>query len=220
MDAFNIRWLVVFVLAFMLLAFLYRVAQPKSPFNVALRDSGPNTAYSFAKTQLLWWTVIISICFAVAYAVTGEAEGLLNSSNLVLLGISVGTVAAGRVIDSGDESNPSIKQRHQTCGNHQSFLVDILSDYNGISTHRFQALIFNVVYGLAFVMEFCSNGMDLLPTYDSATLGLIGLSSGGYLALKVSENNEMTSKKIETDMQARQQAASTTAAADSGTGSS
>lgn len=205
MDSFNIRWLVVLVLAFMLFGFLYRVAQPKSAFNVALRDSGANSAYSFSKAQLLWWTVIISICFSVAYAVTGEAEGVLNSSNLVLLGISVGTIAAGRVIDTGDESNPKITQRHQTCGREHSFLIDILSDYNGISTHRFQALIFNVIYGLAFVMEFFSTGMDLLPNYDSTTLGLIGLSSGGYLALKVNENNEVTAQRIESDIKARQQ---------------
>ena len=205
MDSFNARWLVVVVLTFMLLAFLYRVAQPKSAFNSALRDSGANSAYSFSKAQLLWWTVIISMCFAIAYAVNGEAEDVIDGSNLVLLGISVGTIAAGRVIDNGDESNPKIAQRHQTCGQEHSFLIDILSDYNGISLHRFQALIFNVVFGLAFVMEFLSGPMDVLPQYDPSTLGLIGLSSGGYLALKVNENNETMSDRIVTDMKARQQ---------------
>lgn len=194
MDSFSIRWLVVVVLAFILIYFIRQVRQPNSPYNAALRDSGPGSAYSFSKSQLLWWTVLVSLCFAISYAHTGVAEGVLNPSTLILLGISLGTTASGRVIDNGDASNPSVL-RHQNNARH-SFLTDILSDHDGICLHRFQALIFNVIFGAVFVIQFFADDMGVLPEFDNTTLGLLGLSSGGYLTLKMNENTETKTKEV------------------------
>ncbi|MEO0873627.1 MAG: hypothetical protein AAFY48_03390 [Bacteroidota bacterium] len=191
MELSDLRWLVLVVVATCLLFFVYQASKPGSRFNTALRNSGAGSSYSFAKTQLLWWTILILTCFAIAYGEAGIAKDVLNSTSLVLLGISLGTVAAGQVIDYGDEMNPNIV-RHQTTRRQFSFLVDILSDHNGISLHRFQALIFNLAFGIIFVIQFFETFGDTstLPEFDSTTLGLLGLSSGGYLTMKFGENTE------------------------------
>ena len=72
--------------------------------------------------------------------------------------------------------------------------MDILSDQNGVSIHRFQALLFNISIGIAFIVQFIGSmkaataGQTIpLPELDQATLGLLGISSGTY-ALKFNEN--------------------------------
>ena len=47
--------------------------------------------YSFSRTQLLWWTVIVITCYVINMAITGEIEGIIIGSSLALLGISAGT---------------------------------------------------------------------------------------------------------------------------------
>lgn len=205
MEAFNVRWLVVVAVALLLIYFIYQATQSGSRFNAALRDSGPDSSYSFARTQLLWWTILIIMSFVISYASTGVAEGLFNESTLMLLGISMGTVAAGQIIDTGDQSNPSIL-RHQTNNEQQSFLLEILSDHDGINLHRFQALLFNVAFGFVYVIQFFSD-KEVLPAFDNTTLGLLGLSSGGYLALKTGENTETKTQQV----QARTATTTTTA---------
>ncbi len=191
MDLSNLRWLVLVVVAACLLFFVYQATKPGSRFNNALRNCGAGSSYSFAKAQLLWWTILILVCFAIGYGEEGIAKGVLNSTALTLLGISLGTVAAGQVIDYGDEMNPKIT-RHQTNRRQYTFLVDILSDHNGISLHRFQALIFNLAFGIVFVIQFFETfaSTSTLPVFDTTTLGLLGLSSGGYLTMKFGENTE------------------------------
>ena len=92
-----------------------------------------------------------------------------------------------------------------------------VSDENGISIHRFQAVVFNIVIGFWFVQQFLCNlhgfhqcnpcadcgfphcldcvldvtkkGINsLIPDISPNNLVLIGLSAGTYAALKTTEN--------------------------------
>ena len=187
MGDLSYRWLIVLVLCAFLAYFLYQVSKGKGRYHVAIRDAGPDSSYSLEKSQLLWWTIIIIVCFTISFAHTGIAKNVLNSSCLILLGISLGTTTAGKLIDNREENNPAIV-RHQDLRKQHSYWTDILSDGGGISLHRFQSVIFNLLFGLIFVVQFFDDGMTQLPDYDTTTLGLIGLSSGGFIALKVNEN--------------------------------
>ncbi|GAA3620680.1 hypothetical protein [Flavivirga jejuensis] len=141
--------------------------------------------YSFSRSQLLWWTLIILCCFSIYYGTVGEIQKI-NKSSLILLGISLGTTTAARVIDSTEVSNNI--PRHQDRLDKKGFMYNILSDENGISIHRFQAVVFNLIFGLIFIMKFASNG--IFEAFGEWELGLMGISSAAYVGLKVSENRE------------------------------
>ena len=161
----------------------------------ALRDSSElasNKPYSFARVQLWWWTIIILGSFLGVYAVSGN-QWTINTTCLVLLGISSVTTAGGRMIDNSQTNDASVT-RHQDRDPSQGLIKDILSDENGLSIHRFQALIFNLAYGLSFLVEVFSkvhtNGA--FPVYADPVLGLLGLSSGTYVYMKMHESQTTT----------------------------
>ncbi|MCE1189238.1 MAG: hypothetical protein LWX56_08850 [Ignavibacteria bacterium] len=148
----------------------------------SLQDKRP---YSFSKAQMLWWTLIIVSCMSALYAggkITGELN--VDPSWLYLLGISAGTVAAGKVIDDND--NMKGVTRHQDVNPSSGFFTDMLSDGNGFSIHRFQAFVFNLFYGLMFISEF-KNHFDLIKLSPTA-IGLMSISSAAYLGVKMNEN--------------------------------
>lgn len=166
-----------------------------------LRDTSTaqHKPYSFARVQLAWWTVII---FSSLIAILSLCKGIpaFDTSILILLGISSGTTAVARVIDVADQQNEKIIpiQNNES----ENFLLDILSDGNGVSMHRFQTVVFNIIFGIWFIASVLSNmGQFLavkpcffvdinhiLPVLDNNNLILLGLSSGTYAALKIAEN--------------------------------
>jgi hypothetical protein len=71
-------------------------------------------------------------------------------------------------------------------GESRHFLLDILSDKDGISMHRLQALVFNFVFGLAFLLSVWRD--YTMPVFSDIQLVLLGLSSGTYACIKTTEN--------------------------------
>lgn len=69
----------------------------------------------------------------------------------------------------------------------EGFLLDVLSDNYGVNFHRFQALAWTVVLGIIFASHVYR---DLaMPQLSETLLGLMGISSGTYLSLKIPENS-------------------------------
>ena len=66
-----------------------------------------------------------------------------------------------------------------------SLLTDILSDANGISFHRFQMAAWTLVLGIIFISSVYYN--LAMPVFDTTLMGLLGLSAGTYLGLKIPE---------------------------------
>ena len=67
----------------------------------------------------------------------------------------------------------------------RGFMRDVLSDERGISIHRFQLFVWTLVLGIIFckVVYFSLE----MPQFSSTMLGLMGISSGTYLGLKMPE---------------------------------
>lgn len=174
--------------------------------------------YSWSRVQLAWWTVIILSSFTTILLQTGIAP-TLHSSTLALLGISVATTAAARVIDLGDQQNAQVF-RHQNL-TATNFFLDILSDHNGVSIQRFQAVLFNAVFGIWFIATVLGNLSDVnfclstfsksdpnlaqcllhpanfyMPIVTDNNLILLGLSSATYAALKIAENKGTGSEAL------------------------
>lgn len=122
--------------------------------------------------------------FIAGYGFTGTLWPF-NETFLALLGMSLATTTAGRIIDNQQISDANVK-RHQDGFPSEGFFADILSDENGLSVHRFQAAFLNLIYGGAFVVQTLSNN-GTFPTFEVQTLAMLGISSSAYLALKATE---------------------------------
>ena len=148
--------------------------------------------YSFSRVQLAWWSVIILTSFITIIATKGIP--ILDKSQLILLGISAVTTGSARIIDVSDQSNNvSMIQNDER----QNILLDILSDSNGVSIHRFQSLVFNITFGIWFISQVLQNfsghpASEIMPVIEQSNLILLGLSSGAYVALKTTENKNQT----------------------------
>ena len=150
--------------------------------------------FSFARVQLAWWTVIVLSAF-IAILITKGIIPTFDSSTLILLGISAATTGTARIIDQSDLSNPAIVRGQDQNG--QDFFLDILSDGTGVNIHRFQTVVFNLVFGIWFIvtvvheLPLCASGTcidGIIPKVTTNNLILLGLSSGTYAALKATEN--------------------------------
>lgn len=150
-----------------------------------LKDNAqPDKPYSFARVQLMWWTLIIISCYTSYYGIYGVKQDL-DSSTLILLGISIGTTTAARIIDNDELNRGMIRSKKNRP--YRNMLGTIISDDNGISVSRFQALVFNLIYGFMFISEFLGEGNEFVD-FDGVELGLMGISSAAYVGIKLNEN--------------------------------
>lgn len=67
----------------------------------------------------------------------------------------------------------------------QGFILDILSDEQGVSLHRFQIVIWTVALGFVFGIGVWNE--KSMPEFNVNLMALMGISSGAYLAFKVPE---------------------------------
>ena len=173
--------------------------------------------YSYSRLQLLWWTFIILASFISTIIASGQIP-TFDQSTLILLGIGSLTTASARIIDIGDDNNykaavtanavnpanpaiplPETLNKDKPS---QGFWLDILSDNTGVSIHRFQAVIFNLVFGVWFIyrsvkyLHLKNIGIKsdpafidaVIPVITDRNLILLGLSAGTYAVLKSKEN--------------------------------
>ena len=75
------------------------------------------------------------------------------------------------------------------------FLIDLLSDNGRVTLHRMQIVLWTGVLGFVFISR-VKRELSM-PTFSETLLGLMGLSSLTYIALKVPEL-----KKVEADVKA------------------
>lgn len=168
------------VLVVIVLAWRYGMLQDAVPGDAAQKSNAGDKvathyAYSLSKTQLALWFVIVTLASTYIAAVTGQLPAL-TSQTLWLIGISAGTSATALAIDHVQGQLP---------GKRAQFLVDILSDANGITIPRLQIAVITVVLVGYFVIGVAR---DLaLPTLDATWSGLMGIGSLTYLGFKIPE---------------------------------
>ena len=72
--------------------------------------------------------------------------------------------------------------------------MDLISDdAEGVAIYRFQMLAWTIALGFVFVFKVATE--RAIPTFDLATLGLLGISSGTYLGFKLRNDDSSTAKK-------------------------
>lgn len=154
--------------------------------------------YSFSRVQLAWWTVIVLASF-ISVFISKHLAPDFPTSELYLLGISSATTIGATLIDVSDQTNPNLTELSQDMRS-DNFFLDILSDKNGVNVHRFQTVVFNIVFGVWFIISvvhnlniYSANDYEkILPVIADNNLILLGVSSGVYTALKTTENKQAT----------------------------
>ncbi|MEO8793854.1 MAG: hypothetical protein ABI390_00235 [Daejeonella sp.] len=169
-------WLIFFVL--FVVFFIYLSATTDIICEYCKEGKG---AYSLSQTQLVFWTVIVVGAFIYSLILTDLTDSL-NTSVLMLLGISISTTGVASFIDYYKKTKPEwvVPKKHR------SFLFDILSDGDNISVQRTQTAMWNIVFGIYFVIYTINN--KTMPYFSETLLVLSGVSSSFYLGSKLVEN--------------------------------
>jgi hypothetical protein len=209
-------WLAIFIV---LVVLFFKSAKNSNILRDAMLDTeapaGTEPAFSLSKTQGAWWFFVILACYLLIGIVTGDFTNSINSTAIILLGIGAGTVLGSAAIDSSklNERKAALEQAKKDAaqasatndaaalkskeaeiealrGESEGFLKDILSDGNGINFHRFQLAAWTVVLSIIFIKDVY---VDLaMPTFSTTLMGLLGLSAGTYLGLKIPEPTKPT----------------------------
>ncbi|MBR1128930.1 hypothetical protein [Bradyrhizobium iriomotense] len=79
----------------------------------------------------------------------------------------------------------AISRYRKLTGQSEAWFTDILSDANGVSLHRFQLFAWTAILGIIFIGASYRN--LAMPVFDTTLMGLLGLSAGTYLGLKIPE---------------------------------
>ena len=126
------------------------------------------------------------------WLITGDLPSL-NDTALILLGVSTATISTSGIVNNNDGNNTApdnssvtARLRHKKKAERSYFLKDILSDTNGVNIQRLQALVFNLIFGVAFFKSVMTD--YVMPEFSSTQLVLMGLSNGTYAFLKTTEN--------------------------------
>jgi hypothetical protein len=83
------------------------------------------------------------------------------------------------------EKNTAISRYRKLTNQSERWFIDILSDANGVSFHRFQLFSWTLILGGVFIG---ATYLELnMPVFDTTLMGLLGLSAATYLGLKVPE---------------------------------
>ncbi|MBE9665716.1 hypothetical protein [Mucilaginibacter boryungensis] len=149
--------------------------------NSDILKEAPKGAYSMAQTQLAYWTVLIIGGFIYSLALTG-IPSTLNSSILLLLGISLATNGTATYIDYFQKKQLGATYKAKKS---KSFFNDILGDGQSMNMQRFQIFAWNLVLGGYFIIFVINN--KTMPVIPDVLLTLAGVSSLGYVAAKPTE---------------------------------
>ena len=160
-------------------------------YNILKDDQ--NLYYSLGRTQLFFWTLLLMIAYLQICFKTDTLPDI-PMSVLAIIGISVTTTAASKLIENKTKAGALIDRDAKSEG----WLLDILSDGSSINIQRFQNVAFNVFFGVIFLQKAFSTHM--LPDFDQNVLILLGVSSGAYAGLKMTEAaKEQTSAPVPTN---------------------
>jgi len=143
-----------------------------------IRVGDNKSQFSLAQTQLGYWTILIAVSVIYIWAVSGFLPNLTDQT-LVLMGISVVTIAGGKAVSYSQQSTVSDQPS-------KGLILDIISDHKSPNIHRLQMVVWTLLIGTYFLFKVVSTLK--FPELDSNYLILTGISSGTYVLLKTSEN--------------------------------
>jgi hypothetical protein len=167
--------------------------------------------FSLGRSQGAWWFFLVLAAYLLIGMTTGDYTTSLNQTALVLLGIASATYLGSAAVDASKDNaaelaaqdaertritnkaaaarTPAeVQKLAYLNGESQGWLQDVLSDSEGVDFHRFQMVVWSIVLGVIFVTRVWQ---DLsMPDFSATLLGLMGLSAGTYVGLKIPETTK------------------------------
>jgi hypothetical protein len=189
---------------------ILRDAEPVS-FGSAADVANYRRPYSLAQSQMTWWFCLIVASYVYIAIATGAINEILTPQSLILIGIGTGTALGASIIEQSKDKDPKIVQLTALTNQinalglaatpdlksaqkvladqlkSEGFFRDVLSDVDGISLHRFQAVVWTVVLGAFFVVNVVTQLK--MPVFDNLLLGALGISGATYLGFKIPEQS-------------------------------
>ena len=103
----------------------------------------------------------------------------------------------GETLDPGQlaelETLEKVPKSYSGFASLRQLLIDVISDdTEGVAIYRFQMLAWTIALGFVFIFKVAVDRS--IPTFDVATLGLLGISSGTYLGFKLQNDPAKTAK--------------------------
>jgi hypothetical protein len=162
-----------------------------------------------------WFCLILAAYLYIAFTTSPDlsqfnVNGGIVEQSLILMGIGTGTALGATMIEqvktppdpgstlgkfqialgtlATDPTNAAALAARDALAPQlasQNFFSDILTDVNGISLHRFQAMVWTLVLGGMFATNVVTQ--KAMPVFNAELLGLLGISNGVYLGFKVPE---------------------------------
>lgn len=131
------------------------------------------------------------LCELAVLTKRSPAPGTREEARLNALKATIGAQPARflglvpRQSDLAAQRTLAISRYKKLTGQSEAWFIDILSDANGVSLHRFQLFAWTAILGIIFIVASYRN--LAMPIFDTTLMGLLGLSAGTYLGLKIPE---------------------------------
>ena len=93
--------------------------------------------------------------------------------------------AAQNLAAATKEKEERLSQLKKLNNQSENFVVDILSDANGVSFHRFQIAAWTLVLGIICGIQVWE--VLAMPEFNGSLLALLGISAGTFVGLKTQE---------------------------------
>lgn len=154
---------------------LWRLGRESGLLRDASKAAVQERTYSLARVQMAWWFFIVFASYVWLWIV-GEGIPEISTQALGLMGIGSGTYLAAAGVDASKQSQ---------FGESKGFFDDIISDTQGLALYRFQMLVFNILFGVLFLVYVIQH--VAMPEFDGSILTLLGMSSGTYAGFKIPE---------------------------------
>jgi len=114
-----------------------------------------------------------------------QLDAAITQVNTALAANPNDTAAAQTLAASMKEKEERLSQLKKLNNQSENFLLDILSDANGVSFHRFQMAAWTLVLGIIFITQVYK--VLAMPDFNGSLLVLLGISAGTYVGLKIPE---------------------------------
>jgi len=170
-------------------------------------------AFSLSRVQMALWTVLVLYAYVFIWLLTGEYKATIPASVVGLMGITLATFGTAAAVDATKvqtnkeklqtltqklAQNPPERailqeehaalQRRTTVSRSEGFFRDLVTSAEGASLHRLQFIVWTLALAAVFVVTVWRTvGM---PDFDATMLGLMGITSGTYVGLKLPENKK------------------------------
>ena len=176
------------ILGFIFVAIVTVLLLRLGRFSALLRDApSGNSAipvgsrsFSMARVQMAWWFFIVLISYVWLWIVV-QGIPAMSVNALGLMGIGSATYLMAAGVDASKQVD--------VCQS-QGLWRDILSDAHGLTLYRFQLLVFNVLFGLLFLVYVVQH--VTMPEFDTNILALLGISAGTYAGFKIPEKQSQS----------------------------